>query len=130
MQLLGQNRECAGLRGNGFGKSHRIVNYVFKHNPFYLYVYHLRVMSEMRARGYKPAPEWLDPTYRGKKCKPRESVPGFSLDLSYPEHNREYLRECLTNLKHKIDNAPAGKYSREEILKINEAYDEEFKTDN
>ena len=29
-QLLGQHRECAALRGRGWGKSHATVNYVFE----------------------------------------------------------------------------------------------------
>lgn len=129
MQILGQHREAASLRGLGWGKSHRIVNYVFKHNPFYLYVYHLQVMREMRARGYKPDLLWLDPCYRGKRCAPRQTVPDFPLDIRYPEHNMEYLKVCLENLKEKIDNAPEGKYSREEKNKIYEAYNANCKTD-
>lgn len=30
-QLLGQHRECCAMRGNGWGKKHRVVDYVFKH---------------------------------------------------------------------------------------------------
>ena len=29
-QLLGQHRECCALRGNGWGKKHSVVNYVFE----------------------------------------------------------------------------------------------------
>ena len=32
-QLLGQHRECAALRGNGWGRPHATVNYVFTHSP-------------------------------------------------------------------------------------------------
>ena len=28
-QLLGQHRECCALRGNGWGKKHKTVDYVF-----------------------------------------------------------------------------------------------------
>lgn len=31
-QLLGQHRECCAMRGNGWGKKHRVVDYVFKHS--------------------------------------------------------------------------------------------------
>ena len=30
-QLLGQHRECCALRGNGWGKKHSVVDYVFNH---------------------------------------------------------------------------------------------------
>ncbi len=36
-QLLGQHRECAALRGKGWGKPHSVVNYVFEHSPYKLY---------------------------------------------------------------------------------------------
>lgn len=32
-QLLGQHRECCALRGKGWGKKHKTVNYVFEHSP-------------------------------------------------------------------------------------------------
>lgn len=43
-QLLGQHRELAALRGNGWGKKHATVNYVFKHSPYKLYQFHLLVL--------------------------------------------------------------------------------------
>ncbi|HEL0091716.1 TPA: hypothetical protein TT920_002046, partial [Streptococcus equi subsp. zooepidemicus] len=39
-QLLGQHRECCALRGNGWGKKHATVNYVFDYSPYRLYAYH------------------------------------------------------------------------------------------
>ena len=35
-QLLGQHRECCALRGNGWGKPHSTVNYVFNYSPYKL----------------------------------------------------------------------------------------------
>ena len=35
-QLLGQHRECCALRGNGWGKKHATVNYVFDYSPYRL----------------------------------------------------------------------------------------------
>lgn len=32
-QLLGQHRECCDLRGKGWDKKHKTVNYVFEHSP-------------------------------------------------------------------------------------------------
>ena len=80
-QLLGQHRECAALRGAGWGRPHATVNYVFTHSPHKLYLYHALIMDEMEKRGYKPDPLWKDPLY--------------------PEHDDAYLDECLENLKSK-----------------------------
>ena len=44
-QLLGQHRECAALRGKGWGKPHSVVNYVFEHSPYKLYAYHRLIME-------------------------------------------------------------------------------------
>lgn len=109
-QLLGQHRECCALRGAGWGKKHSTVDYVFTHNPDKLVAYHCLVMNEMEARGYHPNPVWKDVSYRGK-------VLGYSEDnwcyihnvlnlvssgnIIYSEHNDDYLKECLDNLKEK-----------------------------
>lgn len=98
-QLLGQHRECCALRGGGWGKKHRTVDYVFTHEPYKLFQYHAEVMQEMDRRGYKPNPLWFDPFYRGTKEKAYHSlliVPKTS--PIYPEHNDKYYQECVANL--------------------------------
>lgn len=108
-QLTGQHRECCALRGNGWGKKHSTVDYVFKHKPFHLFLYHLEVIKEMikRKPDSKIDNRWLDPHYRGKSCQRIES---FSFSdfgdrsvngIIYPEHNDEYMTECIDNLKQK-----------------------------
>ncbi|MCF6166246.1 hypothetical protein LROSL1_2468 [Furfurilactobacillus rossiae] len=101
-QLLGQHREIAALRGNGWGKKHATVNYVFTHSPYKLYQFHMLVMTEMKRRGYKPDPKWCNPAYRGQNCPPYSNLEKVPLTSPiYPEHNDAYLRECLNNLKGK-----------------------------
>ena len=108
-QLLGQHRECCALRGLGWGKPHATVNYVFQHPPEWLWVYHMRVMREMLIRGYHPGEEWMNPHYRGKYCIPygeftkqRDIILKLSSTFYvYPEHDDEYLQECLDNLMRK-----------------------------
>jgi uncharacterized protein (TIGR02328 family) len=107
-QLMGQHRECAALRGNGWGKKHKTVNYVFDHHPLKLYFYHLIVLKEMKKRGYKPSEEWDSCFYRGKNCEPYEdwylmdALKDFRLDhIVYSEHDDYYLKECLDNLEKK-----------------------------
>lgn len=113
-QLLGQHRECCALRGNGWGKKHSVINYIFNYPPIYLFHYHQRVMNEMEARGYRVDPQWKEACYRGKKCSP------FHIDelygdannrkkLFYTEHDELYLQVCIANLKEKgIDLSNIG----------------------
>ena len=110
-QLLGQHRECAALRGNGWGKKHSTVDYVFTYHPIRLAIYHLAVIKEMMARGYHAGVEWKDLRYRGQNCEPYttkdldtflQSTKADDLTpVIYPEHDKEYLQECLDNLQRK-----------------------------
>ena len=105
-QLLGQHRECAALRGNGWGKKHSTVDYVFTHKIEYLIAYHKKVIDEMERRGYKPDKTWKNPLYRGKKLGNDISISVLEVIVNYkykkyPEHNDSYLQECLLNLEGK-----------------------------
>ena len=120
-QLLGQHRECCALRGNGWGKPHSVVNYVFKYNRVKLVLYHMLVMKEMQRRGFDVDPVWFDYGYRGKRCiqdsveQVAEMLCDCEMDFVfrpiYSEHNKEYLAECVSNL--------AGKGIYIEVDKIN-----------
>lgn len=126
-QLLGQHRECCALRGKGWGRKHKIVDYVFKHDFKYLYLYHSAIMDEILHRGYKiNNDKWQRISYRGLKLgydatipdidslkderlvfnsfKHERSVPHeqlLTMEWIYPEHDVEYLLDCLNNLKNK-----------------------------
>ncbi|OZU87345.1 hypothetical protein CIL03_17295 [Virgibacillus indicus] len=102
-QLLGQHRECCALRGNGWGKKHATVNYVFDYSPYKLYLYHMKVINEMRRREYRNDELWEDPYYRGKACTVHtdESLNQTDEDTGYPEHDEDYLQECKDNLQQK-----------------------------
>ena len=101
-QLLGQHRECCALRGNGWEKKHRTVNYVFLYSPYYLYRYHSLVMDEMEKRGYQVSVEWRDKNYRGKIAEKYADLEEVEVDTPiYKEHNHAYLLECIENLRKK-----------------------------
>lgn len=109
-QLLGQHRECCALRGNGWGKPHSTVNYVFKYDPLNLYLYHRVVMYEMRLRGYFPNRPWYSPLFRGFSCEPWETInkdklliklPFDGKQIIYKEHDEVYMEECILNLRGK-----------------------------
>lgn len=101
-QLLAQHRECCALRGNGWGRKHSVVDYVFSHSRERLFAYHMLVMDEMARRGYSVAPEWRDVRYLGRglpmdgRLRPRRFGPRI-----YREHDEHYLAECLKNLRRK-----------------------------
>ncbi len=113
-QLCGLHCEVCALRGKGWEKKHKTVNYVFEHPYGWLVAYHWRVMKEMERRGYSPQKEWYKPWYRGKnlpeiKYGTKEATDLY-MDVAtginkrhyvYPEHNDAYLKECLENLEGK-----------------------------
>ena len=113
-QLLGQHRELCALRGRGWGRNHSVVNYVFEHSPCQLVAYHYLVMNEMKARGYNPNEIWYNVNWRGNDLGEQKGwaaqkivdlyvkkAPEFGGTMIYPEHNDEYLQECIDNLKSK-----------------------------
>ena len=101
-QLLGQHRECCALRGNGWGKKHATVNYVFEYEPYLLFKYHELIMEEMENRGYNVSKEWFDKNYRGKVCSSHKNLKEVKIKSPiYKEHNKEYYQECIENLAQK-----------------------------
>lgn len=111
-QLLGQHRECCALRGVGWGRKHATVDYVFTHKPERLVAYHVLVMDEMRKRGYNPDKTWYNRNWRGNTLQEQSDWCSYSECMRhwenalegcmiYPEHNKEYLQECIDNLKGK-----------------------------
>ena len=104
MQLLGQHRELCALRGLGFGKKHSVVNYVFLHPYYHLYLFHMIVIEEMIRRGITVDTKWYNYRYRGKVLEYDYSNftnKALSGALIYKEHNNKYLVECLYNLSKK-----------------------------
>ena len=90
--LLGQHRECCALRGNGWGRKHATVDYVFRHSPKYLIAYHFMVVAEMEKRGYRVDPLWKDPYYRGKNQNP-----WIGVDRQFWYCERRYLEIMSTD---------------------------------
>ena len=98
-QLLGQHRECCALRGNGWNKKHKTVDYVFTYSPYNLFIYHSKIMDEMEKREYRVSIEWRDKNYRGQKAESYSNLEETNISSSiYKEHNDEYLQECIENL--------------------------------
>ena len=107
-QLCGQWRECIALLGNGWGRKHATVNYVFTHSESFLVGFAIKVCYEMLARGYHPNPKLIRQALMKRHSE--QEVNDFIIlgkDIAkrgipiYKEHNKEYLVECLNNLKNK-----------------------------
>jgi uncharacterized protein (TIGR02328 family) len=103
-QLCGQWRECIALLGNGWGKKHKTVDYVFKYPESHLVRYAYNVYAEMNRRGYNPN---FTLVYNAMIKRLAESTVLshiYGADTfygNYPEHNDEYMAECLENLRSK-----------------------------
>ena len=98
-QLLGQHREWCALRGNGWNKKHKTVDYVFTYSPYNLFIYHSRIMDEMEKRGYRVSTEWRDKNYRGQRAESYSNLEETNIFTPiYKEHDNEYLLECIENL--------------------------------
>lgn len=109
--LLGQHRECCALRGKGWRRKHATVDYVFKHSREMLFAYHMAILKEMKKREYHYNNVWCYSRYRGKQLGYSDEenlTPSYYMERSdfiwYPEHNNEYLIECINLLKQR--NAP------------------------
>lgn len=107
-QLCGQWRECAALLGNGWGRKHAIVDYVFTHFECFLVGYSILIFNEMRARGYNPDPKMMRNQLSKRLSEEevnREIVVGKDISKRgipiYKEHDNDYLKECIINLKNK-----------------------------
>jgi len=104
-QLLGQWRECTALIGNGFGKKHKTVDYVFKYSDKRLMKYASQVYDEMINRGYKPNIECvynaLIRRYRCDYDTAKELYSNCYNEKNYVEHDDKYMEECIENLKGK-----------------------------
>ena len=104
-RICSQWRECVALIGNGFGKKHKTVDYVFKYSDKRLMKYASQVYDEMINRGYKPNIECvynaLIRRYRCDYDTAKELYLNCYNEKNYVEHDDKYMEECIENLKGK-----------------------------
>ncbi len=62
----------------------------------------------MKKRGFNVEEKWLNPNYRGKNCQPYNKYDKNNYHkkvnknkIIYPEHDNDYLKECIDNLLNK-----------------------------
>ena len=107
-QLCGQWRECAALLGNGWGRKHATVDYVFTHSECFLVAYAILIFFEMKRRDYNPNSKMMRNQLLKRYSEEEVNkiiIVGKDIatrgTMIYKEHNDEYLKECLDNLKNK-----------------------------
>ena len=112
-QLMEQYHELCTLRGEKWECEHSVTNYVFEHKIEMLIAYHYLVINEMQKRGYNPDKTWQNANYRGEALGIQENWCDYRKPIAialmaahrgrmiYPEHNDEYLQECINDLKEK-----------------------------
>lgn len=109
-QLGGQWRECLALLGNGWGKKHKTINYVFEYSVIDLIAFTILVHRESKKRGYNYNLDLIIKQVN-KRISDKEYIKILfdnailRLDIKsnniYHEHNDLYYKECLENLKRK-----------------------------
>jgi uncharacterized protein (TIGR02328 family) len=108
-QLMGQWRECLALLGNGWGRKHSTVDYIFKYEKTHLLAYTMLVVNEAIGRNYHcnmalivkqlaknhTDEEIQNIDYFGQQLANRVAK---DKEVLYLEHDEKYLMDCLLNL--------------------------------
>jgi uncharacterized protein (TIGR02328 family) len=104
-QLGGQHVEIRMILGSiaKHGEvNHSTVNYVNYHPLYYLKAYGLVVMQEMRKRGFNISQDIFREYYNDIDAYDMfMQYRDGGIKIIYPEHDNNYLEECLVNLKGK-----------------------------
>jgi len=106
--ILAQWREVIAMLGNGWGKKHSTIEYAFNYPESYLVAYGSIVFAEMVRRGYHPNKDLFRVALMERRNKSQEEFRNIIIEAEkiaienlqnntniYPEHNEEYLEECI-----------------------------------
>jgi uncharacterized protein (TIGR02328 family) len=69
-RLVDLHRTCCALRGNGWGKKNRNLDFIWKYGPAYLARYHHLVLKEMDKRKYHYDVAWQQISFHGHHALP------------------------------------------------------------
>ena len=124
--LLQQHRNCAALRGRGWGKKSPLTRHIYNHTFLHLVSYHRLVVREMVARGFKPDLRWMDPEYRGRFAEPipEDLSTWDGVERLYPEHTLAYFHQCVALLRAKTLKGKKA-IAEEERLRMERVIDSE-----
>lgn len=119
-RLCDLHQTCCNMRGNGWGKKNRLIDWVWKYGENKFYEYHSWVLTEMDRRGFNFEVSWLNPKFCGWNRKPRK-VETFNLMHTrkdwgiYPEMDGIYLMKDIRDLRQRGAKIPmyVGRLNRE-----------------
>lgn len=119
-QLLGQHRECCAMRGNGWGRNHATVRFVWRYGYGRLVHYHRAVMAEMRERGYCPDGKWEALEYRGRFAWEMAEWAVTEDRNPYPEHDAQCLADDARRLRDKMERwrGDARRWAAEDVFRF------------
>lgn len=108
------------LRGKCWGSQAQKLRFVSMHSWKRLHAYHVQVLQEMRCRGYRSAPRWQFPGYRGRNIAPWPPEPREDGNYSpaYPEHTPQAYVDSLALLRRKL---ASSKWSPEDRIRLESA---------
>lgn len=106
-RLCDLHMSCCNLRGNGWGKKNKNINYIYD-DPLgeeALATYHRLVLVEMASRGYNFDKQWYDAAYCGKN-RPMRLISSWDLNAAYRRegvplqgHTLELYLKDISDLK-------------------------------
>jgi len=104
-RLCDLHQTCCNLRGLGWGKKNRLINFVYEH-PFgeeALVAYYYSVLLEMDRRHFNFETLWMQPDYCGKRRERRQYVPKVLKALRmtgviYPQQDNAFLKKDIQDL--------------------------------
>ena len=114
--LRNLHRDICQLRGARYGTPNPQSPYVLFSPWSTLLGYHAQVLQEFKARGYRFAPNWTNPNYRGKRLPPWEAQEATILVRPYPEHTPDHYTRSLALLE-----AKSHKYTPEDLYRLKTA---------
>jgi uncharacterized protein (TIGR02328 family) len=102
-QLGGQHTEIRMILGSikKHGKvNHSTVNYVNDYSLNHLYAYGLLIADEMLHRGFNVSKDIIA-EYSTTEALSLYLHAKHNAQIIFPDHNQDYIQECLNNLKGK-----------------------------
>lgn len=104
-RLCDLHQTCCNLRGLGWGKKNRLINFVYEHpdGEDALVAYHYDVLLEMDRRHFNFETLWLHPDYCGKRRERRKylimRMRALTLQsVIYPQQDEAFLQKDLQDL--------------------------------
>lgn len=121
--LLATHLTVCNLRGPCWGSQAPLLRFVSLHSWELLFQYHLAVLSEMRARAYKPMAKWSFLGYRGEDLAPWpiEDCGDVGAYAGYPEHTPKSYKVSWRSLRARMVGPSCKEESIEDLYRMHEA---------